>query len=105
MLAQNDDSGKQENAEKKKPKNRVKSQERSLSRDDKQIRSKYMAQLAQKKVWLQPQQQPASHQCLIIFDWDDTILCTSYLATFQTVMTREDFYLPEPVREKLDLLD
>eukprot|EP00914_Ancora_sagittata_P027610 GHVO01053988.1.p1 GENE.GHVO01053988.1~~GHVO01053988.1.p1 ORF type:complete len:245 (+),score=38.03 GHVO01053988.1:316-1050(+) len=30
-------------------------------------------------VWIPKAQRPPSHQTVIIFDWDDTLLCTSYL--------------------------
>jgi hypothetical protein len=43
------------------------------------IRHKYLNKLTQKKVWLLPSDKPKTHQTCIIFDWDDTILCTTYL--------------------------
>eukprot|EP00918_Siedleckia_nematoides_P034493 GHVU01075058.1.p1 GENE.GHVU01075058.1~~GHVU01075058.1.p1 ORF type:complete len:225 (-),score=25.28 GHVU01075058.1:100-774(-) len=32
-----------------------------------------------RKVWVPTAERPPSHQTVIIFDWDDTLLCTSYL--------------------------
>lgn len=53
---------------------------RSVERNSNQLRTQFMANLTYKKVWLKPQEKPTSHQTSIIFDWDDTILCTSFLA-------------------------
>jgi hypothetical protein len=38
-----------------------------------------MARLTQQKVWLTPNEKPKLYETVIIFDWDDTILCTSYI--------------------------
>lgn len=43
------------------------------------IRRNYMSKLTYQKVWLTPLQQPKLHETAIIFDWDDTLLCTSYI--------------------------
>ena len=43
------------------------------------FRVKHLAKLSQAGVWVQRDKRPPSHQCTIIFDWDDTILCTSFL--------------------------
>jgi hypothetical protein len=45
----------------------------------KDIRNKYLNRLAQEKVWLLPNQKPKTHQTWIIFDWDDTLICTTFL--------------------------
>lgn len=42
------------------------------------IRRSYIAKLIYKKIW-QPQIKSKNHNTLIIFDWDDTLLCTSFL--------------------------
>lgn len=44
-----------------------------------QMRRRFMANLTQQKVWLMPQDKPKLYETVIIFDWDDTILCTSYI--------------------------
>mmetsp|Transcript_133763 Transcript_133763/g.235891 ORF Transcript_133763/g.235891 Transcript_133763/m.235891 type:complete len:385 (+) Transcript_133763:68-1222(+) len=49
------------------------------TRPDCQVRMKYLQKLSKERVWLQKAQRPASHQTIIIFDWDDTLLCTSFL--------------------------
>mmetsp|Transcript_28121 Transcript_28121/g.27925 ORF Transcript_28121/g.27925 Transcript_28121/m.27925 type:complete len:148 (+) Transcript_28121:544-987(+) len=51
----------------------------NVSTDPDSMRQKYLNKLAQKKVWLVPREKPKAHQTITIFDWDDTILCTSYL--------------------------
>lgn len=45
-------------------------------------RMKFLQKLSYERVWLPKSQRPPSHQTLIIFDWDDTLLCTSYLNKF-----------------------
>ena len=42
------------------------------------IRSSYIATLILKKVWI-PTSKTKTHNSLIIFDWDDTLLCTTFL--------------------------
>jgi len=48
------------------------------SQDD-QVRLKFLQKLSYERVWLPKAQRPPSHQTLIIFDWDDTLVCSSYL--------------------------
>jgi hypothetical protein len=43
------------------------------------MRRNYLSKLAYQKVWLTPMQKPKTHETAIIFDWDDTILCTSFI--------------------------
>lgn len=43
------------------------------------FRVNFLRKLSQEKVWVPKPQRPPSHQTVIIFDWDDTLLCTSYL--------------------------
>lgn len=44
-----------------------------------QIRNKYISKLMQHQVLLPDSQKPVSNQTIIIFDWDDTILPTTFL--------------------------
>ena len=44
-----------------------------------EIRSKYLAKLMYHRVWLAPIQKPRSHQNIVILDYDDTILPTTFL--------------------------
>jgi len=47
--------------------------------DDK--RMKYLQKLSYSGMWVPKPQRPPSHQTLIIFDWDDTLLCSSFLSS------------------------
>mmetsp|Transcript_155998 Transcript_155998/g.500238 ORF Transcript_155998/g.500238 Transcript_155998/m.500238 type:complete len:330 (-) Transcript_155998:171-1160(-) len=47
------------------------------SQDD--FRVNFLRKLSYSKVWVPQAQRPPQHQTVIIFDWDDTLLCTSYL--------------------------
>lgn len=51
----------------------------SLRKDHNHIRNSYLNKLTQKKVWLLPKEKPKVHQTVFIFDWDDTLLCTTFL--------------------------
>merc|ERR1719491_103715 len=42
-------------------------------------RMKFLQRLSYERVWVPKAQRPPSHQTVIIFDWDDTLLCTSFL--------------------------
>jgi hypothetical protein len=42
-------------------------------------RLNYLQKLSQEQVWVPRALRPPSHQTVIIFDWDDTLLCTSWL--------------------------
>lgn len=44
-----------------------------------QMRRGFLSKLTYEKVWLTPQNQPKMYESVIIFDWDDTILCTSFI--------------------------
>lgn len=46
---------------------------------DHQARMKFLQKLSYQRVWIPKAQRPPSHQTVIIFDWDDTLLCTSFL--------------------------
>jgi len=47
------------------------------SQDD--FRVSFLRKLSYEKVWVPKAQRPPQHQTVIIFDWDDTLLCTSFL--------------------------
>ena len=51
----------------------------SRSRTIEKIRRSYLSKLTYQKVWLTPSEKPKSHETAIIFDWDDTLLCTSFI--------------------------
>jgi hypothetical protein len=43
------------------------------------IRMDFLRKLSHEKVWVPKEQRPPKHQSLIIFDWDDTLMYTSFL--------------------------
>jgi len=47
---------------------------------DVDFRAKYIRRLTSSRVWVPPPARPPMQQTVIIFDWDDTLLCTSWLA-------------------------
>lgn len=49
------------------------------TRSDADMRKKFLSKLTQEKIWLTPSEKPKVHQTCIIFDWDDTLLCTTFL--------------------------
>jgi hypothetical protein len=54
------------------------------------FRVNYLKTLAYSKVWVPPIERPPKHQTVIIFDWDDTLLCTSWLSKWgDRFMTHE----------------
>lgn len=50
------------------------------------FRNVFLRKLSYEGVWLPPVQQPKRQQTLIVFDWDDTLLCTSYLSQRRGMM-------------------
>lgn len=48
-------------------------------RSNDKIRNDLLSKLTYKKIWLTPCEKPSAHQTVIIFDWDDTLLCTTFL--------------------------
>ncbi|EGR26863.1 protein kinase, putative [Ichthyophthirius multifiliis] len=67
------------------------------SRSDDDVRNKYIKKLQNQKILKQNQTQ--KHQSLIIFDWDDTILCTKYLQYYDFVD------IPIEILRQLSFLD
>jgi hypothetical protein len=47
------------------------------SQDD--FRLNFLRKLSQQKVWIPKSERESPYQACIVFDWDDTLLCTSYL--------------------------
>merc|ERR1719401_2792798 len=43
------------------------------------FRLQYLQRLSYHQVWVPRAQRPPKHQTVVIFDWDDTLLCTSFL--------------------------
>jgi hypothetical protein len=66
------------------------------------IRRSYIAKLIYKKIWT-PQIKSKNHNTLIIFDWDDTLLCTSFLTP--NGVFSEDTKISEKDMEKIKKLE
>ena len=43
------------------------------------IRRDFLSRLTYNRIWLTPSQKPRWYETAIIFDWDDTLLCTSFI--------------------------
>lgn len=56
-------------------------------------------------MWLKDNEKPASHQSIVIFDWDDTILATTFLVQYQQILYDAVVPLPNNIRSKLEELD
>lgn len=68
-----------------------------FQRTDDEVRQAYLNRLINMKILkLQPVKK---HQEIILLDWDDTLLCTSYLGRYGLV------HLPEKILEDLKVLD
>jgi len=52
------------------------------------FRSKYLQKLACAKVYVPEAERAPAHQTVVIFDWDDTLLCTSFLNRISRCETR-----------------
>jgi hypothetical protein len=70
-------------------------------RSDADMRKKFLSKLTQEKIWLTPSEKPKAHQTCIIFDWDDTLLCT----TFLNPQSCGNFDLPLNVKLQLKRLE
>lgn len=51
----------------------------SKDRTGDKLRKNLLSRLTYEKIWLTPQEKPKSYETAIIFDWDDTLLCTSFI--------------------------
>jgi hypothetical protein len=70
---------------------------------DSQLRRRFLEKLSYEGAFIPRPLRPPSHQTVIIFDWDDTLLCTSYL-NYKNCLTGLD-HLPESKRETLRSID
>lgn len=66
------------------------------------LRKNYIAKLIYKQIW-QPSKKEKNHNSLILFDWDDTLLCTSFFTP--NGIYREDLKLSDKDLEKLAKLE
>ena len=44
------------------------------------LRNNLLRKLTYEKIWLTPKEKPKPYETAIIFDWDDTLLCTSFIS-------------------------
>jgi hypothetical protein len=66
------------------------------------LRKTYYSQLIIKQMW-NPTIKSKHHNSIIFFDWDDTLMCTSYLTP--SGLFSEDINIPEKDKEKIRNLD
>ena len=76
--------------------------ELNFYRNGNEIRQSYLAKLLSSGVWT-PNMKPKQHNSIIIFDWDDTLLPTTFLTPGG--IFDEDMDLPEIDSEKLTQLE
>ncbi len=66
--------------QKQKPKNDgLTLEEVSKGRTNDKLRKNLMSKLTYEKIWLTPKEKPKQYETAIIFDWDDTLLCTTFI--------------------------
>lgn len=78
---------------------------RTASRNDTRIRNGLLSRLTYEKIWLKPSEKPKQSQTCIIFDWDDTILCTTFLAPHTQLIYEPSIKFPATLQKKLSELD
>ena len=76
--------------------------ELNFYRNGNDIRQSYLSKLLTSKVWT-PNTKPKKHNCIIIFDWDDTLLPTSFLTPGGTFY--EDSTLSDSEAKKMAELE
>jgi len=73
------------------------------SQDD--FRVNYLSRLSYSKVWVPKAQQAPKHQTVTIFDWDDTLLCTSFLTVREDLPAGTDAHLKAIAKSGQALLE
>jgi len=76
--------------------------ELNFYRNGEEIRNSYMSKLICKKVWT-PSIKGKTHNTLILFDWDDTLLCTTFLT--KNGVYDENLILTDKEKEKVAKLE
>lgn len=74
-----------------------------MARSGDRIRQDLLSKLTYQKIWLTPSQKPSTHQTVFIYDWDDTLLCTSFLNP--TGYYDESLEIPEVAKKHLEKLE
>ena len=76
--------------------------ELNFYRNGEEIRNSYISKLICKKVWT-PSIKGKTHNTLILFDWDDTLLCTTFLT--KNGVYDENLILNDKEKEKVSKLE
>lgn len=76
---------------------------KEMARDGDRIRRDLLSKLTYKKIWLTPAEKPDTHQTVFIYDWDDTLLCTSFLNP--SGYYDENLEVPEIAKKHLEKLE
>lgn len=74
-----------------------------MARTADRIRRDLLSKLTYQKIWLTPAEKPGTHQTVFIYDWDDTLLCTSFLNP--TGYYDESLEIPEMAKKHLEKLE
>ena len=61
-----------------------------------------LQRLTYEKIWLTPKEKPKHYETAIIFDWDDTLLCTSFISQHGVY---HDVELNKAVQQHIKLLE
>lgn len=70
-----------------------------------EIRQKFLCKLAYSNVWVPQAHRKPKHQTVVIFDWDDTLLCTSFLREHDCQCEADEETLRGIVEHAKDLLE
>eukprot|EP00347_Sterkiella_histriomuscorum_P011838 403370911 len=77
-----------------------------IFRNDDQVRQIYLSRLVYDHIWTPIHEKKTSHQTCIIFDWDDTLLCTTFLSlNNDKLLDAPQLSYPEKFRTQLNYLD
>jgi len=74
-------------------------------RGSEDFRVSFLRKLSYEKVWVPPAQRLPKHQTVIIFDWDDTLLCTTFLQQTTSMSAAVDEQLRGIERTSKQLLE
>ena len=65
-----------------------------------------MSKLQYEKILLRPEEKPKTHQTVIIFDWDDTLIPTTFLIPYQQLIYQPPSRpLPQTISRRLTEID
>ena len=65
-----------------------------------------MSKLTYEKIWLTPELKPKTHQTIIIFDWDDTLIPTTFLLPYQNLIYQPlSRPLPQTIARRMAEID